>query len=362
MIFTVFYHCFMLLVVASLLWFLARQKSASVFLLFELAVAGFLSAVLFGLGNFNLTAHGLAWYGGFFLLASAWIVRRQKINEQHRNGLGVFLLLAGIVWLGFSIDGLLIEPYSITVKRHVIETPNVTEPIRIVFMADFQTDKIGKHERKTLELIKRQNADLILWGGDYLQTRSEEHEKPLQKQFNQLLRDVDLNAPFGIYAVKGNQEFGTWFDWKNSLEGTHVKPMEKTQTINIGEISVTFLSVEASFSTRSLRRIGNPERFRVMVGHAPRFALAKQDADVLLAGHTHGGQIWIPGFGPILTLTKGLPRKWASGMTRLENGSILIVSNGTGMERGRAPRVRLFCRPDIIVIDIKPNLATNDEQ
>lgn len=358
MTFALFYHVSMILLVSLLLWGLTKRKPTKFFRILGFAVVGFLGAVFFGLGNFKLSAHGLAWYGGFFLFASAWLVGRQKINDRRRVALPLFLSLVGIVWLGFSVDGLLIEPYSLVVKHYEIETTKVVEPLRIVFLTDIQTDIIGKHERKTLELVLEQKPDLILLGGDYLQTRSEEQERKLRNEFNELIRAVDLNAPLGVYAVKGNHEYGSWLGWQTFFQGTHVQPMERTQTVKIGEIFITFLSVESSFSTRRLRQVDVPDRFRIMLGHAPRFALVEQDADILLAGHTHGGQIWIPGFGPILTMTKGLPRKWSSGVTRMKNGSLLIVSNGTGLERGRVPRVRLFCRPDIIVIDIKPLKTT----
>ncbi|MEM8933596.1 MAG: hypothetical protein AAGE94_20570, partial [Acidobacteriota bacterium] len=100
------------------------------------------------------------------------------------------------------------------------------------------------------------------------------------------------------------------------------------------------------------------ERFHIAFGHAPEFALTqhlldKPSADLAIAGHTHGGQVRVPWFGPIVTFS-AVPRSWAAGRTDFDNGGILIVSRGVGMERGRAPRLRLLCRPEIVVIDLLP--------
>ena len=77
------------------------------------------------------------------------------------------------------------------------------------------------------------------------------------------------------------------------------------------------------------------------------------DADLLLAGHTHGGQVQLPGIGPLLTLY-GVPRDWASGLTEIHPGQYLLVSRGIGLERGNAPRLRFLCRPELIVIYLEP--------
>ena len=74
-------------------------------------------------------------------------------------------------------------------------------------------------------------------------------------------------------------------------------------------------------------------------------------AHLALAGHTHGGQVVLPFFGPPMTLSR-LPRRYAGGLHDY-HGLPLHVSRGIGMERGSAPQIRFLCPPEICVIELR---------
>ena len=315
---------------------------------------GIFAAILLSGVNFRYAAQGIFLQGGVFLAVACFLITRQQINGKRRLRLAAVLGLLSASVLFVGIDGLLIEPATLRVEYYSIPTPKVTKPIRVAFLADFQADNIGNYERRTLTLLKEQKADLILFGGDYIQARSKHQEEQLFADFNALYRSMEIFAPMGVYVVKGNLELGSWIGWGKLFEDCGVFKVNHTTSLNVGEIRLTLLDVHTSFKPFQ-RRPNNPQgKYHVMVGHAPCFSLRPPQADLLLAGHTHGGQVRIPGFGPILTLSPGLPRSWASGRTVLKNGSTLIVANGTGMERGRAPRIRLFCPPNFVVVDLVP--------
>ena len=130
-------------------------------------------------------------------------------------------------------------------------------------------------------------------------------------------------------------------------------PIISTQTLDLGPVALTGLSIGDAFATDPDIPETSEETFHIVMGHSPNFSLGTQEGDLLIAGHTHGGQVQLPLIGPLMTLSR-VPRRWASGVTPLGDGRTLVVSRGVGMERGAAPQLRFLCRPQIVVIEIVP--------
>ncbi len=77
--------------------------------------------------------------------------------------------------------------------------------------------------------------------------------------------------------------------------------------------------------------------------------LKNLNVDLYLAGHTHGGQIALPIYGALITLSK-FGKKYESGMYTVDD-TILYVNRGIG---GHASAVRFFARPEITVFEVGP--------
>ena len=365
MLVQLYYHCFLLPILFLMLDSIRRCAYTSILFFLLLAALGSFSLLVFalvarelieGYAHAHLAAHLLAWYGSFFLFASALLMYRQKkSNGKPRRKTPTTLVILGCIYLGIAIDALLIEPEWLIIREITIATPKITKPMTIVFCADMQTDHVGSYERRTLQKIKEQNADVILFGGDYIQGDSDEANQQLLSDWNQLFREIDLQAPLGVYAIQGNKELK--YQWREMFKDTAVIPQSQTLSMSVGEVRISFLSVRGSWIQRTVADMSQNSKFRIMLGHMPVYATADQEADLLLAGHTHGGQIQLPFWGPLLTNSRNLPRRWTSGVTSLPSGGTLIVTNGSGLARGTAPRIRFYCRPDFWVIRLVPSKA-----
>ena len=165
-------------------------------------------------------------------------------------------------------------------------------------------------------------------------------------------------APQGVFAVKGNVERD---DWAEMFTGLGITTVTAQRSFHLGDLQLTCLGLSESFNTK-LKVAGAPsDRFHLVLGHVPNFALGKVEADLLVAGHTHGGQVRLPWIGPMITHSR-VPHTWAAGMTDLPGGGKLLVSRGIGMERGYAPPMRFLCRPELVVIDLEPEAGGSDHE
>jgi hypothetical protein len=162
------------------------------------------------------------------------------------------------------------------------------------------------------------------------------------------MREVNPDPLLGMVAVRGNVD---WNGWEDVFAGLPVTAVEDTVQLDLGPIVVTGLSWQDS--KRTDIQLQPEEKFHLVLGHSPNFSLGEIKADFLVAGHTHGGQVQLPGIGPLMTLSE-VSRSWASGLTEISPGQHLLVSRGIGMERGEAPRMRFLCRPELIIVEISP--------
>ena len=90
----------------------------------------------------------------------------------------------------------------------------------------------------------------------------------------------------------------------------------------------------------------------MLLYHTPDLILeaTERGVDLVLSGHTHGGQVRLPGLGAVVTFSS-FGRRYAAGLFN-EAGTRMVVSRGIGLEGGAAPRVRFLCRPEIVSIDM----------
>ncbi|WP_199247198.1 metallophosphoesterase [[Phormidium] sp. ETS-05] len=331
---------------ASVIW-LEKPLFSLIVGLVLLSFTGLLGAVICGENRFGivrLLCDGLFWHGFAVMAGLAWLLWRREPLVARACGI-VAIMVAVIGIYAFRI-----EPYWLEISRLQLKTDKLEQPVKIVVVADLQSDVFGEYERKALRLANDAKGDIILFLGDYAQ-ESPYHvrDKSLQ-DFKATLQEININAPQGIYAVRGNLETG--YDWNPVFDGLPVRLLEQTETVELPNLCITGLSLTDSHNAKLfIPECG--EKFHVVFGHVPNFALGDVRGDLLIAGHTHGGQLRIPFIGPLATASK-IPNQWGAGITDLGNNRTLFVSRGIGMERGYAPRFRFLCRPELAIIELLP--------
>ena len=102
------------------------------------------------------------------------------------------------------------------------------------------------------------------------------------------------------------------------------------------------------------------DRFNILLYHYADIIEDLEGFNVVLylSGHTHGGQIALPFYGAIITLSK-YGKKYESGKY-IVGDTMMYINRGIGMEGGRAPRVRFWARPEITVFNIVPGSGVHE--
>jgi len=351
---TILYNGLMLVVVAGALVLVARRNTGIVraAAIAGIAVAGVALGIVLCRGNLfalaRLWATGLFVQGPVFLAGSAVVSWRKHRVVAALHGAAAVV----VAWVG--VQAFFIEPTWLEVSHVQIRSARINRPVRIAVVADIQTDRVGDYEHEVLHRVAAENPDLILYTGDYIHIADGPTRRQRLSELRNLLRRIGLDAPLGSYAVGGNIDHN---DWPLAFDGLPVEIIAESRGLDVGDLRLTGLSMSDSRNTRL--HVAGADRFHVVFGHYPNFARGDIQADLLIAGHTHGGQVRLPLIGPLMTLSH-VPRSWAAGVTDLGGGRRLVVSRGIGMERLHAPRLRFLCRPEIVIIDLLPAMHSRD--
>jgi uncharacterized protein len=302
-----------------------------------------------------------ALFGESILFAAALaVLHRRHAHYAIAAGLALLSLGAvGVYWQAYHR-----EPKDLHVSTHAVDLAHgrPTGHVRVLHLTDLQTDRIGAYEDGAIRMALAQRPDLIVMTGDYIQPRLLPTRRRATADLKALLRRRGFRAPLGVYAVRGDVDL----DWPGVLAGTGVTtltgdvarvPLPGGAALSIVGLTIGMSRGQNDSGLLALMRRVPPDDVRIVIGHQPNFvtAIAGQvPVDLALAGHTHGGQVVFPFFGPVITKSR-LPRRFASGLGEYE-GLPVHVSRGIGMERGTAPQIRFLCPPEICVLELRYRL------
>lgn len=294
------------------------------------------------LGVYALEARQL----GMFLIDSL----NGKPASQRLTGLpmSVLHIIAGVGLLCIAW-GYFIERRWIKLTRISLRTPKLKRTaLRIAHITDLQCDRLSCNARKLPGLINPLQPDLIVFTGDALNSATG------LPRFKETLGA--LEARIGKFAVRGNIEDNRFPD-TDLFGGTgfHHLSAESVELEKDGEtFRVSGLDFARAGELRTALGGIPPDAYSLFLFHTPDLIedLAGLGVDLYLCGHTRGGQVRMPFYGALVTLSRFGKRHEAGRYT--VGRTTLYVSRGVGLERLPAPRVRFLCRPEVAVFDLSP--------
>jgi len=252
-----------------------------------------------------------------------------------------------------------IEPRQFVITEETISVKNWTSEesgFKIVAISDIHGGSHYMDDARikfVVEQANAQEADIVVLLGDYV-SQSDGRSGALRMPMSQIADDLQgLRARYGVYAVIGNHDW--WYDEKKvrrELERIGYKVLENEATsFDKNGQTITIIGIE-DFWKRSKVDIEkvlaniNPRRNIIAITHNPdSFDQLPGGISILLAGHTHGGQVVLPFIGAPVIVAK---REYLRGHVE-KNGKNLFVTTGYATT---FPFIRLGVPPEIAVLNL----------
>ncbi len=285
-------------------------------------------------------------------------------NKSHLKkilwGIGIFILIvSGIILYARFIgtSGLYVKEYKVTNSS----IPDSFYGTKIVQISDIHYGRtIKKQELQNMvDKVNQLKPDIIVLTGDLI-----DKDTMLTDKMATVISDIlkQLNATIGKYAITGNHDykFDKWATiisdsgFMNLNDRYDIIYNNSTKPIFLGGLSTNTYQKEKTleekikvmndyFATRTEENQNSFPDYKILIMHEPDYVeeVNPENYDLILAGHSHDGQVKLPGIGAVI-LPNGA-KKYHKNYYNL-NGTDFYISSGIGTSRYN---FRLFNRPSI---------------
>lgn len=251
------------------------------------------------------------------------------------------------------------ENRSLNIKKINVNVEKSVPNYKIAFFSDthFGKSYSEKNIEKIVKKINNENVDVIIFGGDFFDNYDRDKEK-LDVDF--LYENLSkLNSKYGKYAVYGNHDFGGKADrvFYDLLSNSGFNIL-MNENIYINDLNTRLIGFEDKIWGKTKKEYYNIKStdFNIILSHEPDIIdmIFSENYGIMLSGHTHGGQIYIP-----YIVNHVLPKygeKYIKGMynnVSKNNNMSLFVSSGIG---NTGIPFRFFNKPEICIIEMKNGL------
>ena len=256
---------------------------------------------------------------------------------------------------------IILIPFCLYQNKHLVITTYTYESeklgadldgYRIVQISDLHNAEFGKENKKLLETIRSCSPDIIIITGDLVDSNHTNVERAVA-----FVKEAVKIAP--VYYVTGNHEY--WLDpseneqmMQGILAAGAYDLDDEAVRIEKGDSSFLLVGLDDQhLSDETLKNLLQEQKneLSIVFAHEPQYLqnYANAEADLVLTGHAHGGQIRLPFVGGIVAPDQGFLPEYTSGQYNSADTE-MIVSRGLG---NSIIPVRLFNYPEVVCVELR---------
>ena len=230
-------------------------------------------------------------------------------------------------------------------------------PITVVQFSDTHVGDFFTTEdlKKVVDKINEQQADLVLFTGD-LMDNAAEYDGSIDEIATILSK---IKATNGKYAVFGNRDYGGGAErfYEDLMESAGFEVLvNSSRTLEVKGTTISLFGADDALigyynSNKTMQGISN-DHLNLLLIHEPDLIsdFLSYPIDLATAGHSHGGQVYIPFYGPLLTTA--LAEDYVRGLYDFGNNRKTLLYVNTGIGNTKVP-FRLFNVPQISVFKLE---------
>ncbi len=250
--------------------------------------------------------------------------------------------LSLIFYMVFQVNSIAVTKYNIPIEN----LPSSFEGFTILHLTDLHSKEYGENQKRLLDLIDRNKFDIIVITGDIIDKNNPD--------INSAVSLINgLTVP--VFFVPGNHEWLSGYDIRDPLISLNVQILENDNYKFIrGDDHIWIIGVDDPYLGKdnldlALEGIDYTSS-RLLLAHDPTILQSAVNmVDLVMAGHTHGGQIRLPVIGGLFVPGQGFFPQYDYGLY-YEESTFMVINGGLGES---VLPIRFFNRPEIVLITLE---------
>ena len=257
------------------------------------------------------------------------------------------LILLFLIYVFFGISK------NIAIRRDTIKSSKITRPVKLAVISDLHGFMFGNHYDVIMNILKEEKPDFVLLPGDILDNTNKLDNS---HEFINLIKD------YTVYYALGNHEYriNNLRDELNKVKDLGItllrnEKVDYKDDIRIIGVEDVWHDTDDEDKTAAIvNSLVDESKYNILLSHRPNFInlYKKSNVDLVISGHTHGGQWRIPFIDkPIYGPDQGLFPKYVKDI-HVVGGTKCYIS--AGLATGRAYLPRLYNPSEIGIITLLP--------